>query len=214
MIESLANSAVQIFDENNVPVTERIKATVVKNAIRIFNPTVKVLPGFYVRHFIKIGDDDYKVLEANYTDGVLGAIPPSYELIVKNVKSIGDASKNLKTGNGDVSKNSKAGSVVNNTFHIGANGRVYQDSNDYSVNSVNQNTNNYSQVINQLREEIKTLDLETADSLLSEKIIQNIEGETSQGAPNRSKIQTLISLLPVGVQALSAAAELSKIFVA
>ena len=202
MIESLAKSTVQVFNENNEPVTDKIKAVVVKDAIRIFRPTVKVEPGYLVRHYIDIGDDLYTVLEANYSEG-LHSIPPSYELIVRNVKSIKTAEKTTL-----------ARSIVHNTINLGANGRVYQDSNDYSVNSISQTTSNYSQVINKLREDIKALNLDAAETLLSDKIIDNIQVETSQTAPNSSKIQTLISLLPVGVQALDAAVELGKIFTA
>lgn len=209
MFNELARSTVQVFNESNEPVTDKIKAIVVKDAIRIFNPTIKIEPGFTVRHFIQLGDDIYKILEANYSEGMQGAIPPSYELVVKNINSI---SKNLKFGGDDLVKPPIASSIVNNTFHVGANGRVYQDSIDNSVNSIAQNQNNYSNIINQLREEIKTLQLEPNEALLSEKIIQNIEEETSQNNPSRNKVQTLISLLPLGVQALSAVAELGKIF--
>lgn len=199
MIERLARSTVQIFNEKNEPITDQIKAVVLKDVIRIFRPNVKIETGYFVKQFLDFGDDIYTVLSANYSEG-LRSIPPSYELKVSNIKG------------GLIAKNKTLTSVVHNTINLGANSRVYQDSNDYSINTITQNANSYSQVINQLREEIKTLDLDLVESMMTNKIVDNIQTEASQAIPNNTKMQTLLSLLPVGVQALGAAAELGKIF--
>lgn len=211
MVESLAQATVQVFNGENEPITDKIKAVVVKDAIRIFRPTVKIEAGYLVKHFINIGDDEYRVLEANYSEGLRGAIPPSYELRVRNVKNIPMNSRNRQSGHGDNIGAATPG-IVNNNYNFGDNGRVYKDSVDNSTNSVTYNNTIYSQILNQLRDEVKNSDLNLVDKQMSENIINNIQSEVSQESPSKIKIQTLLSVLPIGVQAFSAAVELASLF--
>lgn len=211
MVESLAQATVQVFNEKNEPITDKIKAVVVKDAIRIFRPTVKIEAGYLVKHFIHIGDDEYRVLEANYCEGLQGAIPESYELIVRNVKNLPVNTKKQSMGHGD-NVVAASPSVVNNNYNFGDNGRVYKDSVDNSTNSITYNNTNYMQILNQLRDEVINSDLNPIDKQLSENIINNIQSEVSQQSPSKLKVQTLLSFLPTGVQAFSSAVEFASLF--
>ena len=199
MFDEILNSTIQILTEKKEKIGGEIKAIVDEGSmIIIFSPKFKIEEGFYVNHILRFGDVLYRVDDVKFVEGMID-IPDSYELKVHDVKK-------------PIKDNKHKGPTFNQTINLGNHSRVYQDSIDKSVNNHTQNYNNYSQILSQLRDQVKTLNLDPIDFAMTERALNTIQDETKKELPNTDVIKTLFSMLPTAVQTLAAAGELANMF--
>ena len=189
------NSRIQVLDVNQKPISEEFKAIVESgNKVMIFKPQFKIEEDYFIKHFLPFGDEIYKVVDVNYCEG-MEDIPPMYELSIKNIKS-------------KPKQNSNPSKIVNH-IQMGSNSRLYQDSMDFSVNDYSKTSNFFQPVIERLREQIKTIDLNATDKVLTERTIDAIQKEAEKEEPNFIVLKALFSMFPTAIQTLAAGAELA-----
>lgn len=190
---SLMRDTINVYDKEGNLVAEKEKASVQNGkSIITFKADYPVEIGYFVERHIPNGVvERYRVIEPNYSGG-LATIPPHYQMQVVNVNA--------------VPKHSSASTV--NTISVSGNARYYQNSTDNSVNTINYTTNDYRQVLNQIKSDLLDLNLDDTDLHVSNKVIGKIEEEVQSGNPNKSRINTFIELLPAGVSVLESVTKL------
>jgi len=190
---SLMRDTINVYDLDGNLVAEKEKASVQQGKkIITFRATYPVQIGFIVERIIPNGlVEQYKVIEPNYCQG-LTAIAPHYQMDVVNVNAVPDP---------------RTTSTVN-TISVSGNGRVYQNSTDNSVNTINYTTNDYRQVLNQIKSDLRDLNLDETDLHLSNSVLNKIEAEVESGNPSKSRVSTFIELLPAGVTVLESVTKL------
>ncbi|MBJ6351085.1 MULTISPECIES: hypothetical protein [unclassified Acinetobacter] len=190
---SLMRDTINVYDLDGNLVAEKEKASVQQGKkIITFRATYPVQIGFIVERIIPNGlVERYKVIEPNYCQG-LTAIAPHYQMDVVNVNA---------------EPNPRAASTVN-TISVSGNARYYQNSTDNSVNTINYTTNDYRQVLNQIKSDLLDLGLDDSDLNMSNKVLGKIEEEVQSGNPNKGRINTFIELLPAGVTVLESVTKL------
>ncbi len=196
MFDEMMNSRIQVLDVNHKPIGNELKAIVeAGNQVLIFNPQFKIEEDYFIKHFLPFGDEIYRVVGVNYCEG-MEDIPPMYEVSIKNIKS-------------KPKEKSSPRSVVNH-IQMGNNSRLYQDSEDSSVNDYSTNSNVFQPVIEKLREQIKTIDLDANEKVITEHTLDAIQKETEKEAPSIILLKALFSMFPTAIQTLAAGAELAS----
>lgn len=196
MFDEMMNSRIQVLDVNQKPIGDELKAIVeAGNQVLIFKPQFKIEEDYFIKHFLPFGDEIYRVVGVNYCEG-MEDIPPMYEVSIKNIKSK------------PKEKNSPR-SVVNH-IQMGNNSRLYQDSEDSSVNDYSTNSNVFQPVIEKLREQIKTIHLDANEKVITEHTLDAIQKETEKEAPSIILLKALFSMFPTAIQTLAAGAELAS----
>lgn len=132
----LANDTIRILSKDGQYVSSYIEAIVNPGAICVFDMSIKVDEGDYIERNLPGGKTEkYQIHEVKYTSKFM-TIPATYEFIVRNINAI-----------------PLPASSTNNVYHLhGPNSRVYNQSNDQSLNIVSQNSD---QLFNALRDAIK-----------------------------------------------------------
>ncbi|KRJ70813.1 MULTISPECIES: hypothetical protein [Acinetobacter] len=190
---SLMRDIINVYDKEGNLVAEKEKASVQNGkSIITFKADYPVEIGYLVDRLIPNGIvERYRVIEPNYSGGA-SIIQPHYQMQVVNVNAVPDP---------------RSVSTVN-TISVSGNARYYQNSTDNSVNTINYTTNDYRQVLNQIKSDLLDLNLDDTDLHVSNKVIGKIEEEVQSGNPNKSRINTFIELLPAGVTVLESVTKL------
>lgn len=188
----LMRDTINVYDLDGNLVAEKEKASVQQGKkIITFRANYPVQIGFIVKRFLPNGlEENYRVIEPNYCQGL--TIGAHYQMDVVNVNA---------------APNPSAASTVN-TISVSGNARYYQNSTDNSVNTINYTTNDYRQVLNQIKNDLLDLGLDDTDLQMSNKVLGKIEEEVQSGNPNKSRINTFIELLPAGVTVLESVTKL------
>jgi len=189
----LMRDVINVYDQNGNLVAEKEKASVQGGkSIITLRATYPVEIGYFVERFIPNGIvEKYRVIEPNYSGG-LASIQAHYQMQVINVNAVPDP---------------RTTSTVN-TISVSGHGRVYQNSTDNSVNTINYTTNDYRQVLNQIKSDLRDLNLDETDLHLSNTVLNKIEAEVESGNPSKSRVSTFIELLPAGVTVLESVTKL------
>ncbi|WP_372544092.1 hypothetical protein [Acinetobacter pittii] len=184
---------INVYDLDGNLVAEKEKASVQQGKkIITFRANYPVQIGFIVERILPNGIvENYRVIEPNYCQG-LNTIGAHYQMDVVNVNAV---------------PNPRTASTVN-TISVSGNARYYQNSTDNSVNTINYTSNDYRQVLNQIKSDLLDLNLDDTDLHVSNKVIGKIEEEVQSGNPNKSRITTFIELLPAGVTVLESVTKL------
>lgn len=189
---NLMRDTINVYDLDGNLVAEKEKASVQQGKkIITFRANYPVQIGFIVKRILPNGlEENYRVIEPNYCQGL--TIGAHYQMDVVNVNA---------------APNPSAASTVN-TISVSGNARYYQNSTDNSVNTINYTTNDYRQVLNQIKSDLLDLGLDETDLHMSNKVLGKIEEEVQSGNPNKSRINTFIELLPAGVTVLESVTKL------
>lgn len=191
--DNLMRDTINVYDQEGKLVAEKEKASVQGGKkIITLKGNYPVQIGYFVERLIPNGVvEKYRVIEPNYYEG-LTSIQPHYQMDVINVNAV---------------PNPRTASTIN-TISVSGNARYYENSTDNSVNTINYTTNDYRQVLNQIKSDLLDLGLDDTDLHVSNKVLGKIEEEVQSGNPNKSRINTFIELLPAGVTVLESVTKL------
>lgn len=158
---------------------ENIKASVQKKKIFIQRSDVLVESGDLIRRRMSNGaEETYKVIDPGFHEQ-FHSIPAGYQMDV------------IKLGIPEAQN-----AIQHITYNIsGTNNRINQNSSDNSINITNKNTD-IQEHIEQLRAELKKLNLKTQETTESYEVIDEIESQLKKATPNKTVVRTLLSGLP------------------
>jgi hypothetical protein len=158
---------------------ENIKASVQKKKIFIQRSDVLVESGDLIRRRMSNGaEETYKVIDPGFHEQ-FHSIPAGYQMDV------------IKLGIPEAQN-----AIQHITYNIsGTNNRINQNSSDSSINITNKNTD-IQEHIEQLRAELKKLNLKTQETTESYEVIDEIESQLKKATPNKTVVRTLLSGLP------------------
>jgi len=158
---------------------ENIKASVQRKKIFINRSDIMIESGDLIqRKMSNGGEETFEVIDPGFHEK-FHAISAHYQMDVRKL-GIPEAER----------------AIQNITYNItGNNVRIYKNSTDNSVNIVYENPELFTK-IEELREEIKTLNLTKEREVEALEIVDGIKNNIESGRPNKTIIDTLLVALP------------------
>ena len=193
VFDSLMRDTIELLKSNGER-TPNIRANVNgSTTVRIMNPgKLKIEIGDFIRRTLPNGaEETYRVTNPEYSQGVAGAIPPSY---LVHVAKLGLA---------------EADKAVHNIIYnvTGANARINNNSMDQSTN-ISHDDRDYSQRISKLRNAINESDIPEEEKSEAKDLIDEVDSQLRSGKHKASVVTTLLNALPKVTAITNAAASL------
>lgn len=174
----MANDNIEILKQDGTRI-EKLKASVQKNKILLFNHSVLVQPGDLILRKMSNGaEETYQVVDPGFHENFHG-IPAHYQM---DVRKLG------------IPEGKRA--IQHITFNIsGPNARVNQGSVDNSFNFVGQNQE-ITDLIGALRAEISKAGLSLDEHEEATEVLCSIEENLQSPKPKKAVVTALLGALP------------------